>query len=531
MPNASTHSFPYENKKSFVLLHIIRYVFLVLILLTLMDLCIKDTPPDYVYGTINSSTISNTAFVALAVLLLVVLSFFYSSVQKRFHLTRRSAYRFLFAGFSVLLGLQIFLAKQIYFISDWDIGMVQTAALEIAKTGIQRLFSGYFQMYPNNILLTLLLSGVMKVSLALQVDPYFGCIIINILLVDLAGILSIRCVRQMTKSYVAMIGCFLLFAALIGLSAWIVIPYSDTVFMFTPVLAFSLYLDTRNGNRLFLKWAGIVCVSVFGALIKPTCIIALIAIFILNLFSALRSKPPHPLKSTLMPLGILISVLLLFFGTYQAAVRITGKSINPDSSLPYTHFLMMGLNPVTYGTFAPVDAEITLSAKTSAERQQKNWHMIEVRLHNYGFVGYLDFLSNKHLINYNDGTFAWGREGVFYAQLRPAQSEISNSLREIYYSYGSQHANYANTMQGVWVFALVGLLGLPLFYRDLDLLQVACIMLAILGITLFLSLFEARARYLLCNIPIFLIGATIGIRGTILASAHLIDRVKKRVSV
>jgi len=42
MPNASTHSFPYENKKSFVLLHIIRYVFLVLILLTLMDLCIKD---------------------------------------------------------------------------------------------------------------------------------------------------------------------------------------------------------------------------------------------------------------------------------------------------------------------------------------------------------------------------------------------------------------------------------------------------------------------------------------------------------
>ena len=513
-----------ENRKAFFLQNLIRVSFFAVILLTLADLCIKDTPPDYVYGTMNSSTISNTVFVVLAVLALAGFSMLYVFVRPRLHLTRTFAYSLLAAGFVVLLVLQIVLAKQIYFISDWDIGVVESKALEIAKTGIQPLFSGYLQMYPNNILLTLLLSGVMKASIAMRIDPYFGCIVFNILLIDLAGYFSIRCIHQLTKSLAAMLGGFLLFATLVGLSAWMVIPYSDTVSMFAPILAFSLFLDTQNEKRLFRKWIGIVCVSIFGALIKPTCIIVLIAIYLLHLVSGLRTKRPHAVKYTLLPFGILLSILILLVGGYQAAARVTGKSLNPDSSLPYTHFLMMGLNPVTYGTFAPVDAEVTLTAKTREERQQKNWNLIGIRLRNYGFVGYLDFLSNKHLVNFNDGTFAWGREGVFYAQVLPASSGFSTALREFYYSTGSKHSHYANIMQSLWVFVLVSLLGLPLFHRKADLLQTTCIMLTILGITLFLSLFESRARYLLCNIPFFLIGATLGARGLFLALARAVAR-------
>lgn len=524
MPSESIPPVVFENKRPFFLQNLIRFFFLIFVLLTLADICIKDAPNDYIYKTINSSSISNAVFVVLAVLALIVLAVLYSFLRPRLRLTREIAYSLLSVGFVVLLILQILLAKQIYFISDWDIGVVETKALEIAKAGIQPLFSGYLQMYPNNILLTLLLSGVMKASLAIRIDPYFGCIVFNILLIDLAGFFSIRCIHQISKSYAAMIGCFLLFAALIGLSAWIVIPYSDTVSMFTPILAFSLFLDTQKEKRLLLKWTGIVCVTIFGALIKPTCVIALIAIYILHLASGRKTKRPRAVKFTLMPFGILLSILILLVGGYQAAVRVTGKSLNPDSSLPYTHFLMMGLNPVTYGTFSPVDATVTLSAKTREEREQKNWSLIQIRLRNYGFTGYLDFLSNKHLVNFNDGTFAWGREGVFYAQVLPAKSSFSTALREFYYSIGSKHSSYANMMQAIWVFVLVSLLGLPLFYRNPDFLQITCIMLTILGITLFLTLFEARARYLLCNIPFFIVGATLGARGVFHASAHVTAR-------
>ena len=206
------------------------------------------------------------------------------------------------------------------------------------------------------------------------------------------------------------------------------------------------------------------------------------------------------------PVGIAI---IFIFALNTFSVNYLGYERNTNIEMPMTHFLMMGINKERSGVYLAEDVLYTQSYKGLDEKKDANIKEIKRRLKKYGIDGYVQLLVNKSLVNYNDGTFAWGVEGNFYSQICAEDGKLATLLKNIYYSDGSgeYYAYYSTMMQGVWILLLVlSLFSFPYAKRY----KITVLQLTIIGITLFLLLFEARARYLLLYAPYFIIVSILG---------------------
>ena len=63
-------------------------------------------------------------------------------------------------------------------------------------------------------------------------------------------------------------------------------------------------------------------------------------------------------------------------------------------------------------------------------------------------------------------------------------------------------------MQAIWMLVLALALCCAVFVKEE---RLAVVMLSLIGITLFEMLFEARARYLYCYAPVYILMASIGL--------------------
>ena len=86
---------------------------------------------------------------------------------------------------------------------------------------------------------------------------------------------------------------------------------------------------------------------------------------------------------------------------------------------------------------------------------------------------------------------------------------LSPLLRSIYYSHeGRLYPVWANLVQMIWMGVLA--LGSCAWMNGKD-ERLSVIMLSVIGFTLFETLFEARARYLLCFAPLYIMLCTMGL--------------------
>ena len=93
------------------------------------------------------------------------------------------------------------------------------------------------------------------------------------------------------------------------------------------------------------------------------------------------------------------------------------------------HFLMMGLNTESMGGYNGSDVKYSMSFDTKEKRDKADLSMAKERLKKMGLPGFSKLMVQKTLTNYNDGTFCWGGEGVFYKEIYPDKnSSISPFL-------------------------------------------------------------------------------------------------------
>lgn len=382
----------------------------------------------------------------------------------------------------------------------------------------------YYTRYPNNIVLTYIFTFLISTAKVLKLnDPYFMLVIGSNILVNLTGVFTVLIVHKLTKSKKWTILSWMIYIGLIGLSPWITVPYSDTYSIIIPVAAFYTYISIdRNKKRDLYKWAIIGMLSFIGFNIKPQVVIILIAIFIEEIIRDLFTN-----KETRILLVAKIAIILLCFSIVKVGVSEIGISMgyaeNKNVQFTSWHFLMMGLNKERSGVFIEGDYQYSESFKTKETREAANKKEIKQRIKNYGVKGLAIHTAKKTLVNFNDGTFAWGIEGGFYEEvLKSKNNIISNGLRSIYYNKdGSNKYSYACFrlfVQALWILVLIGCLGaICCRNRDGDENNyLAIIILSLIGITLFETLFEARARYLYCFSPIFLVCSIMGMRNLLI---------------
>ncbi len=417
-------------------------------------------------------------------------------------------------GLSVsLLALQLLLAYEIYFMTGWDAGIVYSVAESVASGAGKVGDFYYYSQYVNNIGITFVLTLIQKVAIwiGLGSRSYFACVAAGCLTVNLACVFTALCARKMTNRPGIGILAFGLMSVVAGLSPWITIPYTDSFSVLFPPLTFYLYLcaQDKSGYKAVLMYLFTGLAGGMGYLIKPSAGIVLIAVVCVELFRILTIKGAR-IKLLCNLLGI-AAALIVTVGFREGMTAYLGCDLNEDLQFSLTHYLMMGLNEENTGGYYSPDYGFSSSFATRQERMQGNLQVTFQRLKDFGVAGYGYFLIQKLLTNFNDGTFSWWMEGGFFQKDMGHQSTaLQQFLRSVYYREGSLYPVYAAAAQGIWLAVQTLVAGSVIYRKKKQINGYTVMWLSLLGMFLFVMLFEARGRYLYCMLGMYCICAAVG---------------------
>ncbi len=424
------------------------------------------------------------------------------------------------ASFFLFL-IQLYICYNIFFETLWDSGQIVDNARMISNSQYENLANNYFSMYPNNVFIVWLYSIIFKINSSIGIftaaDDLMAIITVQCFLSSFTGYLLWLCARNLFENDRTAWFTWIIYVALIGISPWMSIPYSDACGLIFPTAAFYLYLtigEVEQGIKRYVRWGGIGLLAFWGYQLKPQLVIVFIAIIIIELLKCIPGEvSKEGLKRFIYTAAAIMAVFLVSTGISHSIKKATGILIDKDGQFTLTHFAMMGLNYDTDGTFYDMDVYYSESFPNVAERQAGNLKVIKERLAEYGFTKVMSHTARKLLVTYGDGTFAWGNEGNFYYKLKDDKNTIvSPFLKSIYYNNGKNFRLFSSILQIIWIFILAGTTGIIFIIKKniQKKEKILVLALSIIGLTIFEILFEARARYLYTYIPFYIVLAVFG---------------------
>lgn len=415
-------------------------------------------------------------------------------------------------SFLFLFILQLFYISFIYTDIGWDCGtLVVTAMQPDMNYGAE-----YFSIYPNNLFLLFIYRIIIALFTKLKItNIWFAFSVINIILVDFSIFLASNLAK---KQWGKKTCCFTLFIAILlfGFSPWLMVPYSDTISMPFVIGSIYLYFISIRSSKKSTKYILSICIGlilVIGYLIKPTVLIAGIAILVIQF---LRLCKNMTLKNVLRQLSFFLIIFICassFLGIYQTYQKNqTMITIEPDRAMPASGFFMMGLttsgepNAPLYGAWNQDDITILFAAHTTSEMDAVAKQEISTRLNTMSAFGYLKYLSQKARWITGDGTFYWAGEGNFANWTGNTKTNIA---KDFIYPSGKYFQMYKIILQGIWsvsfFYIVLGILLSRKKSENSDQDIFLLLRVATFGVILFVMLFEGRSRYLINFIPIFAI--------------------------
>lgn len=423
-------------------------------------------------------------------------------LPKKKDITRKKYYKYIIIISIVIYLIQLLIQLYGAFKTGWDAGYVNFLSDCFIENNNKLCETAYLTRYPNNIMITFILIVLKKITYPILGKRLILVLAVNALLVNLSGVFASLVVDNITKNRRLALSTYYLSIPLILLSPWIFVAYTDTFAIIFPILIVYLYTKKdRNKLDFFL----IVFLSIFGYFIKATVAIVLIAIFIIEIFNFNKAKLKKigykqlAIYSMLFVFGIITPFLIK-----NCALRI--MHFEKDNSVPeftLVHYLALGQNNETNGAFSGDDMYYSLN-----NGMGNNYNRFKERLFGRTPKEQVVFFSKKTLLNFNNGAFAYGREGSFYSEVRITSDKKVIFVRNLFYKQGKYYKYILQIQQYLW---LLVILFIPFIVKKKNTKEELLLMTAIIGITLFLAIFEARSRYLYCYAPLFVASAVMGI--------------------
>ena len=363
--------------------------------------------------------------------------------------------------------------------------------------------------------MTWLLSVIYKFGLCFaDASEYtYFAILVQAALSCLSGYCLFKIVSDQFKSTYAYLS-WLLFSVHIGLNPWISIPYTDAMALCVPIVVLRIYQLTKNDKYLIIKWCAVGFICFFGFKIKPQCLIVFIAVFIAELIELIRRGDRKFIcnKARNLLLSVCAGVIAILLCSH-VLVPSMNIPVDPNAEFKITHHLMMGLNTERDGVYLQSDVDYSAAFSTVDDRVSGNIEMTKRRLADMGFVGLLKHTAKKTLVNFADGTYAWSQEGNFYSVMFEDRNYVASPfLKSVYYAGGSNYMYFKTFQHCLWLLVLFGSGGACLYFtfaKSSERVTCAAV-LSTIGVTLFQTIFEARARYFFIYSPVFLLVALIG---------------------
>ncbi|MEG1924127.1 MAG: glycosyltransferase family 39 protein [Ruthenibacterium sp.] len=416
--------------------------------------------------------------------------------------------------------LALLFCWQIFFVWNtvtpvgWDVG----AVMQTAQDGASYY---YFTQYPNNVMLLIIFKAVIGVAnLFHSENIWLFAAIFNVICMDIAVCLSLLLCKRwfsMTVYYTS----FFLLSVTLCISPWLTIPYTDTIGLPFVVGAFYVWARLREETVLKNKilWSVLLGALLFvGGAVKPTIFILVIALCIASLLHMPCRRTSK--KSTwLLTVAVVLIVMLplqMLFSRYK--YTLTPKEEWQNKAFTMTHFYMMGLQQhgIYYGNWFEEDVIFSANQPTKQARQSANLERAAQRRAELKCSGVANLYYHKLMWSVIDGTFSYATEGTFHGGEEKQADGLRGTLQNLTYAETSFYQKwYVNYAQGLWA-GICLLLASTFFYCGKAKKQYSGasfirsgMQIGIVGLLLFLTLFEPRGRYLIIFFPLFAMLAAI----------------------
>lgn len=447
-------------------------------------------------------------FISLLVCLIVLVLWYviYNKFFNKIKLSLKLEILILIIYFTLLVVVQLIIIKNLSVYPGWDFGVIFNNALEYVQNGTREnaTYIEYFQYFPNNIMIFVLFTLIIKIGNVFSMSAMQSMWTSNILFINLSVILLYLVCRRKYNTKAAMYSLFIS-SCFITLVLYTPIFYSDTFSLFIGILFIYLYSFVEKNsfckkNVILFTCFGII--AFLGKTIKITSIIVLIALIFEFIFN---NKPKYVIYHipfiiiSFLTLNILFTNLVVNNNKYQF-------NINSYGSYPLTHWVMMGVEDPNvdnsdrnaYGGYSSRDYDLTRNFDTGSNAIKFNIKETIRRIDEYGPFGYFTYLSRK-------SANAWG-DGLYYADVAVNINPINKNtiLRNILFNDKKGNLTLIYITQGIQFAFLAILAGGRLLNKQKE-KNIDYIRLSIFGLALFLLFWENRSRYLLNFIPLFIL--------------------------
>lgn len=423
-------------------------------------------------------------------------------------------------------------SKCIAFYSGWDVSIVSGSAYNLFNnSGIEDFW--YYSVYPNNVPICYFLYKLYDWAWYNPDYAYnaeFAWIQCNNLLMCVAGFASCMTVKRLTHKLFPVITCLLLYIVCAFITPWRIIPYTDMLAFAFPILSICFYVYSATARNAVWKYilfllAGLFCA--IGSIIKPPVLIVLFAVIIMELLVEKNWRE-------IVIKALLLVCVLFFRSSYTEYIYEETEFIqNQEITATYHHYFLMGLNEESTGGYYSPDFAMFGQYATAGERIDAEIELAWERICDKGVLGYPYFLFKKLVMCFNDGTFCWGKEGGFYFgdYQNLTDAGYKQLFRDIFWPDYRYCGRFNTFSQLSWFLVLGGILGNILYIKSEKKYLVGVVILTILGSMFYLMLFEARSRYLLCFLSVWITFSAMGVDAILDILAKKIDerRNKKKM--
>ncbi len=403
--------------------------------------------------------------------------------------------------FIIMISIQLIFGFKCRIVSSWDSGVTMDVSSRIADGRYDGDSTTYFSMYNNNIPFVTLLTIIFKfVHLFFGANSkYMGVVIvINILLIDIGVYLVQKIVQEIYGEKNSLFALLFMFF-LSPLYCYAPIIYTDTfTFLFPPLIMYIYILSNKENisfKRKTLYSVLIGIITFIGMRLKITVLFILIAIFITEFLRIKFEK--RELKNYLFRyLIIFITIIILFIGKNLYYSKFINYKLDNNKKFPYTHWIMMGLGG-EYGAYLDEDVNFTKSFENEELKKAANIEVIKNRLN--------DKLRNNFNFFIKKINFVWG-DGTYYSNYKLVRGSYEkNIFHEFVTKDGKYYKYYSIVVQSIH-FAMLIFITMSSFFAIFkkDDINLIC-RIAVFGLLLFFILWEARSRYILNYLGIFVI--------------------------
>ena len=427
---------------------------------------------------------------------------------------------FLVLIFLALYHVNVYIARETVYYTGWDAEVIRGYAY-LLDAGTPLGYDLYLVMYPNNIPISYVLGKLYTFANWLGNSYAYNSEFIwnqvACMFISVAGLAVCCAVKRIVKNKITVYLSVVMYIACIGLTPWKTIPYTDVYSIAFPALSICFYVYYRYcgnkiGKAVYLILAFLSCG--LGGLIKPTVYIALIAIIVVEAGRVIFDKGRRPWKWLLAEMILLLAVVCGARYAEQQMVQQMGLTQNRDIAATWHHFFYMGLNEETTGGDNSNDHGMfgEFQFQPIEVRNQAELERAFGRIRERGVFGSLYFWLKKMVMTFNDGTFGWQLEGYYKSAFAPIAKygKMTNLLRFIFWANNKYCGQYNTFCQFVWIAVLSCLPGVCLGGRDKEGMN-SLFLIHFVGVFLYILLFEARARYLLCFVPVLIAQAALGL--------------------